>query len=203
VSQVADDRDLVRATVDALSINPTRCRQLAQWLAAHGGNPEVRLVTVKLVQNGLGWWAWVYDHRERRQVLPVPQGSWPSWVHPGPGTQDTAPPGCMSLEEFRAGGYLTEVNRQVLHPLGLAMAVEPGPDGHLVFAGIIDHRDDPEGVYYGDPWHALGKALKVLQVSEERRQARVAALGYWVQPLPGQDPDEDAEGVGGCLPLEP
>lgn len=32
----------------------------------------------------------------------------------------------MDVEEFRELGYLQEVNRRVLHPLGLALSVNPG-----------------------------------------------------------------------------
>ncbi|MBW1984667.1 MAG: hypothetical protein JRI53_08100 [Deltaproteobacteria bacterium] len=55
----------------------------------------------------------------------------------------------LSLEEFRDIGYLQEVNRQVLHLVGLAMYVEiDDATGEATGIGVIDYRDDPEGVFF-------------------------------------------------------
>jgi hypothetical protein len=90
----------------------------------------------------------------------------------------------LDIGEFRANGYLAEVNRRVLHPLGLALAIEPDETGVLRIVGVLDDRDDPEGIYFGDPEHLAGKVAKVAAEEERRRPAREAALGYWVQPIP-------------------
>jgi hypothetical protein len=97
----------------------------------------------------------------------------------------------MDLGEFRAAGYLAEVNRRILHPLGLALTVEADEQGALRLAGVQDHREDPEGVYFADPRNLAGKAAKVAAEERRRRPAREAALGYWVQPLPGENPEGD------------
>lgn len=55
----------------------------------------------------------------------------------------------MDVAEFRRLGYLQEVNRRLLHPLGLALEVAVGPDGTETLGRIQDHRDDPEGAWYG------------------------------------------------------
>jgi hypothetical protein len=55
---------------------------------------------------------------------------------------------CIDIAEFRDKGYLQEVNRQFLHPLGLALSVVINEDGSASLGGICDYRDDPEGVYY-------------------------------------------------------
>jgi hypothetical protein len=57
----------------------------------------------------------------------------------------------MSLFDFQALGYLHEVNRLVLHPAGLAMSVQHDKETGVVnFAGIIDKRDDPEGLLFAE-----------------------------------------------------
>ena len=54
----------------------------------------------------------------------------------------------ISVKEFRARGYLQEVNRNYLHPLGLALGVEIAEDGSETFFKVMDCREDPEGVYF-------------------------------------------------------
>lgn len=49
----------------------------------------------------------------------------------------------MDHAEFRDLGFLQEVNRLVLHPCGLALAVEP--DGTL---SVLDDHADPEGFVF-------------------------------------------------------
>ncbi len=55
----------------------------------------------------------------------------------------------ISIKEFRELGLLHELNREYLHPLGLALEVVVEDDGSERLGGIWDCRDDPEGVLYG------------------------------------------------------
>lgn len=93
----------------------------------------------------------------------------------------------MPVAEFREFGLLQELNRRFLHPLGLALEVAVDPEtGAETFGGIWDHRDDPEGIYFGgDPaeFNARERAVQVALAWERRRDARIAAIGYMVQPL--------------------
>lgn len=87
----------------------------------------------------------------------------------------------LSMEEFAEGGYLLEVNRQILHPLGLALAY----DGEALM--VIDSRSDPEGIYFALAAQADSDLAKQRQArfAEEwyaRYPERVKALGYMVQP---------------------
>lgn len=86
----------------------------------------------------------------------------------------------MQPEHFIEDGYLHEVNRLVLHPLGLALEVNP-EDGALA---VWDCREDPEGVYYGPDLLNGAKARSVCDLMLERRGSRIKALGYVVQPIP-------------------
>ena len=102
----------------------------------------------------------------------------------------------ISIKEFRELGYLQELNRQFLHPLGLALEVTVSDDVEEaeVLGGIWDYRDDPEGLRYNlaNSEHLPPQRLRVAREKAEhvqrevdaRRPVREAALGYWVEPIP-------------------
>jgi hypothetical protein len=54
----------------------------------------------------------------------------------------------IPVKEFRELGYLQELNRQFLHPLGLAISIIQYEDGSEGLGGIWDYRNDPEGIIY-------------------------------------------------------
>jgi len=56
----------------------------------------------------------------------------------------------MDAKEFLDGGLLFAVNREVLHPLGLALEVVIEDDGETHLGGIWDYRDDPEGILFDE-----------------------------------------------------
>lgn len=90
-------------------------------------------------------------------------------------------------QEFRDLGLVAEINRLVLHPLGLALEVIVDDAGKAVgFGRVQDWRDDPEGVYFDDEQMAeLAPSLGALGLERIRRnRARVDRLGYFVQPVP-------------------
>lgn len=83
----------------------------------------------------------------------------------------------MSVAEFRSAGYLQEVNRLFLHPLGLALEVTVGEDGTDELSGIWDYRADPEGIVFGD---SMIRQDAIDTVEAERLRhvvARVALFG--------------------------
>lgn len=93
----------------------------------------------------------------------------------------------MDIAEFREFGYLQELNRRFLHPLGLALMVRRDSDGTEQISGIWDCRDDPEGIVFACPID-LGKVNRVDAEIDRRRDARMARLGYYVQPTGEDDP---------------
>jgi hypothetical protein len=93
----------------------------------------------------------------------------------------------MALNEFVDEGYLHELNRQFLHPLGLALEVicdDVTGEVHR-FGGIHDYREDPEGMTFGEDTLDVDKVKRIAAITEARKAGREAGLGYWVQPLSG------------------
>lgn len=83
-------------------------------------------------------------------------------------------------------GLVAEINRQVLHPLGLMLAFDPAAKGAVkgCVVGLLDHRSDPDGLVFDE---------RTLQANAQRLAAyraehggiletRRARLGYHVQP---------------------
>lgn len=54
----------------------------------------------------------------------------------------------IDIKEFREKGYLQELNRNFLHPLGLALEIVIEEDGTEKLGGIWDYREDKEGMIY-------------------------------------------------------
>jgi hypothetical protein len=88
----------------------------------------------------------------------------------------------MTVAEFRRLGYLQELNRLFLHPLGLALEVVLDGDGAARFGSIWDARNDPEGICYGEPMDRA-KAEHVYAEQQTRWGPRRDGLGYFIQPI--------------------
>lgn len=79
----------------------------------------------------------------------------------------------MAANEFQELGLLQEVNRQFLHPRGLAMAVTIDGD-KVTFGPIYDYRDEPEGVEFARGEIDPDKAERVQILKMERFAVRIA-----------------------------
>lgn len=93
----------------------------------------------------------------------------------------------IDIREFREFGYLQELNRGFLHPLGLALEVVVDDDGTETLGGIWDYRDDPEGMAYAEGVMDPLKTERVQAANRARFAERVDALGYWQQPAPDRE----------------
>lgn len=90
----------------------------------------------------------------------------------------------MDIAEFVDEGYLQELNRRFLHPLGLALEVVVDEDKRPThFGGVWDFRDDPEGMVYGPDTIDVKKVQRVRQIESGRQTSRIDSLGFWVQPV--------------------
>lgn len=98
--------------------------------------------------------------------------------------QEAPSPKRMDIKEFRAFGYLQEVNRRFFHPLGLALEVIINSDGSEVLGGIWDYREDPEGMCFADisTVEANDKAARVSLEFYKRQAPRSRLFGGSLQP---------------------
>ena len=101
----------------------------------------------------------------------------------------------IDVKEFRELVYLQELNRQFLHPLGLALEVViDGDTGNESVGGVWDYREDPEGISYGIGQSDLERvqrfADKAQYVESEKQriaQSRNNLLGIGIEPVTKTD----------------
>lgn len=93
----------------------------------------------------------------------------------------------MSIAEFRELGYLQEVNRRLLHPLGLALEASLVDDAEVIYS-VWDCRDDPQGIIFGENTATGVRAERFDREWAERIDDRRNALGWMIQPW-SADPD--------------
>jgi hypothetical protein len=83
-------------------------------------------------------------------------------------------------------GLLFEINRAILHPLGLALAVVEDSTGSQKNIIVMDYSSDPEGMIFTEEAYWMG-TVKLDKFMEEfgilRLQQRKEKLGFVVQEL--------------------
>lgn len=92
-----------------------------------------------------------------------------------------AGPDRMNVREFRELGLLQEINRRLLHPMGLALDVAIERDGSESLGGVWDYRDSRVGVRF-DFEPDVAKASSVDALFESHRAERERRYGWHVQP---------------------
>lgn len=88
----------------------------------------------------------------------------------------------MSIKEFRELGYIQEINRLMLHPMGLALEVTIEEDGSEVIKAVWDCQDQEEGILFDPTLLDPRKADRVHYEMEFHGRRRKAILGFLVQP---------------------
>ena len=99
----------------------------------------------------------------------------------------------IEIKEFREKGYLQELNRRFLHPLGLALEVKVDDEtGVETLSGVWDCRDEDEGIFYAIKDSDEERQKKFLQkkqfIDEQMTKfeaKRMKALGFSVEPVEG------------------
>ena len=91
----------------------------------------------------------------------------------------------IDIKEFREKGYLQELNRQFLHPLGMALEILIDEEGNESLGGIWDYRDDPEGMLY-DESIVKSERFKnniefIKREWEQKVKTRTEFLGFMIQ----------------------
>jgi len=108
----------------------------------------------------------------------------------------------MTVKEFREFGFLQELNRQFLHPLGLALEVIiDEEDGSERFGEVWDYRCDPEGIRFAEfSVDEMERGLRIKELQEEKGKTRRSHLGYIIQPFVEVQPLVEGEGKHRCEP---
>jgi len=81
-------------------------------------------------------------------------------------------------------GFLFEINRRILHPHGLALAITvPTEPSETLTIHLWDCREDLEGVDFSDESFKEGsdKYAATLDKAQSRFRARKECLGYVIQ----------------------
>lgn len=87
----------------------------------------------------------------------------------------------MDLTEFRDKGYLQELNRRFLHPLGLALCMTVLEDKVTGIHGIWDYRNDPEGIIFAPEDIDWDQAAWFDQEKHKRLKSRFESIGFIIQ----------------------
>lgn len=122
----------------------------------------------------------------------------------------------IDVTEFREKGYLQEVNRRALHPVGLALEISVFSRwnafrynmerafkalfkgiGKEIVTGIWDYREDNAGIYYGfsnsrDPNRKLQAMAKQMNFEIEiskRKEEREKLFGNYIEPIESDEKD--------------
>lgn len=85
----------------------------------------------------------------------------------------------FDIKKFYELGLLHELNRQFLHPIGLALRIRIEEDGTHVLDGITDSTDDPVGIVFGKLNY--DKIEMVMQLQAEHHKTRLLTIGFIIQ----------------------
>jgi len=87
----------------------------------------------------------------------------------------------IDIKEFREFGFLQEINRLFLHPMGLALEIIQEDDGTERLGGIWDYRHDEEGMLFADEDISEEKRRRVMQFMYDQHLRRENKIGFVVQ----------------------
>ena len=90
----------------------------------------------------------------------------------------------MDIATFVEIGMLQEINRLILHPVGMAMSVEIDDEGQCKLGDILI-TEDPAGIHFSNE-SALSDKFKqkcdnLDSLRDKAKEARIRELGYFVQ----------------------
>ena len=95
----------------------------------------------------------------------------------------------MLFRSVSQSRYLPELNRQFLHPLGLALEIVVDDEGNETIGGVWDCREYLEGIHYNledDVERRTKFRKKIANVEaemEKRECARREKLGFFIEPV--------------------
>jgi hypothetical protein len=89
----------------------------------------------------------------------------------------------LTIEDFQNLGYLQELNRTFLHPLGLSLGISIDDKGEKQLYAIFDHRDEKSGPVFKAGQLSQEKVDFVEAQRKERNQVRLNQYGFDIQPV--------------------
>jgi hypothetical protein len=99
----------------------------------------------------------------------------------------------LPVETLVKSGIILEVNRQFLHPLGLAIEI----DWKTRALRVADFSHDSEGIIYGEEMLDPALSKKFMAVQKIRHARRRRRLGYVVQPFDGGGDESEGDSDAG------
>jgi len=97
----------------------------------------------------------------------------------------------IDIKEFREKGYLQELNRRFLHPLGLGLEVVLDDEtGEESLGGVWDSREEDEGIYY-DLKNSEKNRISIFKEKKKfiddelksRSEKRIDSLGFNIEDV--------------------
>ncbi len=88
----------------------------------------------------------------------------------------------VKIKDFVELGFLQELNRQFLHPAGMALSVQVDDEGTYTFGRVWDCRDDPEGLIYVKGVLDKSKEVEYKKLHDSKFMTRQSKFGWSVQP---------------------
>lgn len=87
-------------------------------------------------------------------------------------------------------GILFEVNRQVLHPLGLQLELAVDEDGEHATIALLDNRDSEAPIYFGPEAWDLGRSKyeAYMEDAGRRNMQKRRRMGMVIQTGPNVPP---------------
>lgn len=88
-------------------------------------------------------------------------------------------------------GLLYRINREILHPLGMALSIQlpdyADPPTETITTQLCAFDDDEEGIIFDDEVMMKAQAREtkfMTEVGQQKLDARQNKLGFVIQPLP-------------------
>ena len=103
------------------------------------------------------------------------------------------------VEFLRDNGILFEINRQVLHPLGLEVDVHVDEDGVITEVELVDNRDGSDAICFTAEEFNEGRARyeDYLEAHGRRNIRKRRSLGMVIQTGPPRTRGGDSEAGDG------
>ncbi|RMH15259.1 MAG: hypothetical protein D6701_10230 [Gemmatimonadetes bacterium] len=95
-------------------------------------------------------------------------------------------------------GIMFELNRQVLHPLGMELRIHLDDDGDVDSIELLDNRDNPAPIYFSPEEYEAGRARYEQYLNEHgkanlQKRRRIGAVIQTGPNVPRRADDEEAD----------